>query len=377
MNEMPGEIISGNGVNRPPVPAEQGDDSIEIRYMKICEAADVVRLIYQCYGYTYFYENFYSPERIAEFNKRGVMKSLVAVNKLGEIIGHMTLFTNESVGNVAVSGAKEDCKLAEPSMVMVRPDYRNRGVLTRMMNRALKEDFSYTKNLSGLFAPPISEHIYSQLVMYKYGFKDCGCLLGNYPPAHIKDISDTQAQRISLVLTYYSLQKQNNPIIYPPDRHRKMILDIYDNLDMIPKWEEPQCHYEAYRCKGTSLVKTKFAPQLNNATIKVKRYGTDIVACVKKKMKEMLARNTEAILLYLSLNDPLTFGFVEQFERMGFFFAGVLPGMSIGDALILQYLNVNHFNYDKIQVASKKAEEILEYIRNCELAARKRIRLVG
>ncbi|MCC5464612.1 GNAT family N-acetyltransferase [Pelosinus sp. Bkl1] len=377
MCEVSNEIISAKGKDIPILLAKKDDDHIEIRYMKLCEAVDVVRLIYQCYGYTYFYENFYYPEHIAEYNERGVMRSLVAVNKNGEIIGHMTLFRNEIIGNIARTGTKEECKLGEPSMVMVRPDYRNMNIFSRMMNRVMKEDLSYTKNLSGLFSPPISEHIYSQLAMYKCGFKDCGCLLGNYPPAEIKDISNKQSQRISLVLTYYSLQNRKNKIIYPPSQHRKMILDIYGNLGAVPNWEEPQCHYDDQSYKETSLIKAKIVPKLNNASIKVSRYGADIVECVKKKMKEMLAKNTEAILLYLSLNDPLTYKFAEQFEQMGFFFAGVLPAMSIGDALILQYLNASNFDYNKVQIASKNAKEILDYVRKCELKARHMIRLVG
>jgi GNAT superfamily N-acetyltransferase len=377
MNEISKELIPRNGIDMPIVLAKKDDDYIEIRYMKLCEAVDVVRLIYQCYGYTYFYEKFYYPEHIAEYNKRGVMKSLVAVNKSGEIIGHMTLFKNEIIGDIALSGTKEECKLGEPSMVMVRPDYRNKNIFNRMMNRVMKEDFSYTENLSGLFSPPISAHVYSQLAMYKFGFKDCGCLLGNYPPAEIKDISNKQSQRISLVLTYYPLQNRKNNIIFPPSQHRKMILDIYSNLGAVPNWEEPRCHYDDHSDKDTSLIKTKIVPRLNNASIKVSRYGADIVECVKKKMKEVLAKNTQAILLYLSLNDPLTYKFAEQFEQMGFFFAGILPAMSIGDALILQYLNASNFDYNKIQLASKNAAEILDYVRKCEVKARHMVRLVG
>lgn len=377
MYEIFHETILAHRKEIPIIVEKNDDDYIEIRDMKLCEAVDVVRLIYQCYGCTYFYEKFYFPEKIAEYNKQGVMRSLVAVNKNGEIVGHMTLFKNEMIGNIALSGIKEESKLGEPSMVMVRPDYRNRNIFSRMMNRVMKEDSFYTKNLSGLFSPPISEHIYSQLAMYKCGFKDCGCLLGNYPPAEIKDISNEQSQRISLVLTYYSLQNQKKDIIYPPYQHRKMILDIYSNLGIVPNWEEPKCNYEDHNNKQTSLVKTKIAPELNNASIKIGRYGADIVECVRKEMKEMLNKNTKAILLYLSLNDPLTYKFAERFEAMGFFFAGVLPAMSIGDALILQYINVSNYDYGKVQLASKKAKEILNYVRKCECKAKHMVRLVG
>jgi serine/threonine-protein kinase RsbW len=341
-------------------------DNIKIRNMKISEAIGVTRLISQCYGDTYFYRDFYFPERIAELNERGVMKSLVAVNELDEIIGHMTLFKNESIGSVAISGTKEDCKLGEPAMVMVRPDYRHMGILNRMMNQVLKEDFSYTEKLTGLFCPPISEHVYSQLAMYRYGFKDCGCLVGNYPPAEIIDISSKKAQRLSLILTYYSLKNCSNDIIYPPRHHRKIILAIYENLGIAPKWETPQENCDDYDYTGHSLLKTVIVPTLHNASIRVCKYGADIIKTVKREIREMLIKGVEVILLYISLNDPLTYTLTSDFEQLGFFFAGVLPATSIGDTLILQYLSVSNFDYDNIQVSSEKAIEILNYVKQSE-----------
>lgn len=341
-------------------------ENIKIRNMKISEAIGVTRLISHCYGDTYFYRDFYSPERIAELNERGVMKSLVAVNELDEIIGHMTLFKNESIGSVALSGTKENCRLGEPAMVMVRTDYRHMGILNRMMNQMLKEDPSYTENLIGLFCPPISEHVYSQLAMYRYGFKDCGCLIGNYPSAEIINISSKKIQRLSLILTYYSLQKCSNDIIYPPRQHRKIILEIYENLGIVPEWKTSQDNYADYACADTSVLKTVIVPILRNASIRVRKYGADIIETVKKQMREMLIKGVEVILLYISLNDPLTYKLTSEFEQLGFFFAGILPATSIGDALILQYLSASHFDYNNIQVTSKKAKEILNYVKQCE-----------
>ena len=52
-----------------------------------------------------------------------------------------------------------------------------------------------------------------------------------------------------------------------------------------------------------------------------------------------------------------------EFEKLGFFFAGVLPCARIGDTLILQYLNNVDLDYEKIAAYSDIAKELLGYIR--------------
>jgi hypothetical protein len=63
------------------------------------------------------------------------------------------------------------------------------------------------------------------------------------------------------------------------------------------------------------------------------------------------------------LADPLTWHLTGEFEKMGFFFAGVLPQSQVGDALVLQYLNNVAFDYNKLVLYSDFTKEIMEYIR--------------
>ena len=51
--------------------------------------------------------------------------------------------------------------------------------------------------------------------------------------------------------------------------------------------------------------------------------------------------------MYLNMRDPGTFYFTEEFERLGFFFSGILPGASGGEALILNILNNVPFIMEK------------------------------
>ena len=52
-----------------------------------------------------------------------------------------------------------------------------------------------------------------------------------------------------------------------------------------------------------------------------------------------------------------------EFEKMGFFFAGINPGSSGTDLLDLQFLNNVAIDYSRLQFAAETAQQIAEYIR--------------
>jgi len=52
-----------------------------------------------------------------------------------------------------------------------------------------------------------------------------------------------------------------------------------------------------------------------------------------------------------------------DFEKMGFFFSGIMPGSNGRDRLILQYLNNQRIDYEKIHINSDTGKKILEYIK--------------
>jgi serine/threonine-protein kinase RsbW len=97
----------------------------------------------------------------------------------------------------------------------------------------------------------------------------------------------------------------------------------------------------------------------------VEKYGNKIVAEIKAELKELCYKKIEAVNLYLNLFDPLTAVMTEEFEKLGFFFAGVMPGgLAVGDALILQYLNNVPIDYSQINITSPIAQQLVAYIQS-------------
>ena len=87
---------------------------------------------------------------------------------------------------------------------------------------------------------------------------------------------------------------------------------------------------------------------------------------VKSRLRELCLKRFEIIHLCLGLSNPQTAHYCQQFESLGFFFAGILPGTKVGDALILQYLNNVPIDYEKIKTKSQKGSELLAYIKNLD-----------
>lgn len=333
--------------------------AVRIRPMALHEAAGVVALIRHCYGPTYFYQNLYCADKIAELNRSGAMQSIVAVNEADVIVGHMTIFNNETIGSVALSGKRDASRLGEPAMLMVRSDHRSQGILARMMALALAPGGACARDLEGLFCPPVTDHVYSQRAMYQYGFLDCGYLLDYYPPAHIVGLSADAGQRTSLVLTYLARTSSRRRHVYPPARHARMVMDTIAYLGDEAVLGEPH----RYVAHAETVVQTSIAVNLGNACIKILRCGRDVRQCLVREMGMLRGLRIEAVLLYLSLNDPATAVMADDVETLGFHFAGVLPGTTIGDALILQYVAAGRATPPCPALASARARQIFAYVR--------------
>jgi serine/threonine-protein kinase RsbW len=115
---------------------------------------------------------------------------------------------------------------------------------------------------------------------------------------------------------------------------------------------------------ATSIVKIRQIASMRYARMIIEGYGRNIVSELRSKVKEICRQKNETINLFLNLSDPLTGTYAPQFEKLGFFFAGILPGgFNNGDALILQYLNNVPIDYDAIQVKSAIAQKLLAYVR--------------
>lgn len=86
---------------------------------------------------------------------------------------------------------------------------------------------------------------------------------------------------------------------------------------------------------------------------------------MRAELRTLCVRGIAEIALFAGLEDGTAARHLARFEALGFFFAGIFPETTIGDALVLQYLNNIDFDYGSVHLLPV-AEPLLDHIRRCD-----------
>ncbi|MBU2652149.1 MAG: ATP-binding protein [Bacteroidetes bacterium] len=325
-----------------------GSIQYTVRRMKPDEAIGVSRCAYSAYGYDYYHDDVYYPDRVRELNSQEKMLSYVAVSDEGEIIAHCAL-ERPQLENIPELG-----------MAFTQPRYRGQGCLNSF-NIIIMED-SVKWGFHGLYVQCVTAHPFSQKAILKYNFRNTAILLSTLMERTYKGIELKKIQRESFAIMYYYLIKPERHIIYTPEQHREILRKIYDHLEVKPEFVLPVKGLQLP--EEPTIISTTGDSKTLTAIIKIEKYGKDVMEVLYRNLRGACILKNETVYLFLKLDDPITAIMTKEFETMGFFFAGILPGENGSDQLILQYLNNHTIDYDLLQVASETGKEILEYIRS-------------
>jgi serine/threonine-protein kinase RsbW len=281
------------------------------------------------------------------------------LNRSGELISAVAVTEdNVFMGHAGLLYQYPEDRIAELTFVFVNVEYRGQGALNRLNEFLLATPKS--RELAGIYAYAVANHVFTQKALVRGGFKDCGILLATSPMSwKFKGIAGDAAQRISVVLAFKYMETPRRLRLYPPARHRDMVAKLYRHLGVDHDFPTPPL---AAPGAGTPEILSSVNPAEGCAEIFVARYGDGVVREVRKLLRAFCLQQVAATNLFLNLEDPATFLLTEEFEKLGFFFAGILPSARVGDSLILQYLNNVDLDYSKIAAYSEAAREILAYI---------------
>jgi len=322
----------------------------EIRPMRSHEAIQVSKCFYQSYGYSFVYRQIYFPDRIVELNDKGQISSVVAITSDGEVIGHCALIDWDSRPNVREIG-----------LAVVKPGFRGQGCLTQLAQYLI--DKARSEGVEALFVLAATNHTYSQQVIHRFGFNDCGLLVGLGPTTlSFKSLTETLPQRETYMICFRHLKKPEDLRLYPPEHHKEFIRKLYRNIGIEPLFETPAEPEPQFSEPHSKLTVEHYSPT-GFGWIEIEAYGSDVLQEIKTRLKELCLRHIEVIQLYCNLGDPLTYYMTGQLEQLGFFFAGIKPASTVGEALVLQYLNNVAVDYERINLTSTTGEDLRQYVR--------------
>ncbi len=320
----------------------------QVRPMREDEAIEVSKCAFKSHGYSFFDDHIYYPERLVELIRSGDMISIVAVTNDDVFMGHGCMLFQYP----------ED-RSAELTFVFVNPEFRGQGALGRITEALLAA--KSRRPLEGAYAYAVANHALTQKSNVRLNIHECGILLATSPASwKFKGIPVDPNQRISVVLSFRYIGTPRKLTLYPPAHHREIVWKLYRSIGAGHEFAAPADRLEP---SGESEILTGTSPSEGCAEVFLKKCGENVVREVRRLLRDFCLQHYSAINLFLSLEDPKTYHLTAELEKLGFFFAGILPGARIGDALILQYLNNVDLDYGKITAYSENAKEILAYIR--------------
>jgi serine/threonine-protein kinase RsbW len=313
------------------------------------DAIEVSKCAYRAYGYTYA-DYIYYPEKIVEYNRSGLMASLVAVSGDGELMGH-----------AALKFPYPNAPIAEIGVAFVKPKFMRLGLFNMLISRLIEKGRSM--GLAGVTGIAVTSHPISQKMASRQVSRDCGIFLGAFPSdLDFKSLVGRTRQKESGVLSFLSFHRTEKRDLFPPAEHREMVKRLFREMAISVEIPETGMEVQSHS-ESPSRIESSTVSVLNTAEILVIDYNDSTFEELRDTWRRIRLEKIDVIYLFLNMENPHCARFAEQCKGIGFFFSGVLPsGASGKHALILQYLNNLKIDYSLIKPYSKTAQDLIEYI---------------
>ena len=310
------------------------------------DMAEVCRLAWRCYGFTHE-ELLYDPKLLTDKVMRGEFTSVIAIDTdSGSIIGHEGLKHHDP-------GAK----VPELGLAFVDPAFRSPG-LPEKMARCLFDRAEEEGN-KGIFDCSVTTHTFSQKGMHEMGARPCGLMLGIAASGmQARELATSRQEKGSVVNHYFAFDRTPETI-FIPRCHRAMVEEIYRWLAVPRDFGAPR----TAPVSGPSSVSLSHLPAALNVTIvSVQTIGADTADEVAAGLNQCRKDRKDAVYVFLPTNDPASPQLVEACERMGFFFAGVMPHIHDGaDRFLMQYVDIP-LDLSAIKVFGDMTARLFDYV---------------
>jgi hypothetical protein len=322
------------------LPAAPSSAAYTIRRLRADDAVGVVRCVRQIYGESYVHPELYDADAIVRLNGDGKLVSVVALAG-SEVVGHYAL-ERPDLGEIAETGE-----------ALVLPEHRHHQLMERM--RDLLETEARRLQLRGLYGNVVTNHVYSQRVVERFGEFPCAFSLG-WSPRSFHNMEQSLSQRMSEIVYFKHLQQPTRASIFIPARHAAWCGRIYAQFQLEVEG------LSGTPAAGGGEISVEHRPDLARAVLRVHSVGADSVEAIRSHQRRLLAAGTEAIFLELPLAQAGTPALCEAAERLGFYFSGIGPRFARdGDALRMQQVTVA-LDVAQIQVENPLARELLAYV---------------
>lgn len=319
-------------------------DNYTIRRLTPDDAAGVVNCVREVYGESYVHKDLYDAAAIVKQNNAGELISVVALDPDGRVVGHYAIVEPQPHG------------IGETGEALVLPEHRHHDLMDRM--REVLESEAIRVGLIGLFGHLVTNHVYSQKVVERFGEWPCAVQLGSLPRT-FHNWAEPLTQRLSTLIYFKYLGQPIAADVHMPERHRPIAESAYRRLgvsmNLLPK---------SSPLVGNTERTIDYRADLQCGTIRVRRLGADIAAVVQQSRDQLRSQGGEAVFLELPLAQPGVRAACDAAESVGFFFSGIGPSFAPdGDVLLMQWLACD-LDVNALKIDQDCARELVQYVRH-------------
>ncbi|MFM8551853.1 MAG: ATP-binding protein [Nitrospiraceae bacterium] len=326
------------------------DETITTRPMKPEESAELARLVYRCYGYTYPGSFIYYPEKVEAQQRAGLMKSYVACNQRGELIGHL-----------AMTFPRPDARVVESGQAVVDPRYRGHGLFQRM--KAQARDDVAAHRVVGIYSEAVTVHPFSQKGSLDVGAHEVGFLLGyTSGTVSFRNISESdKPRRQSVAFLYLTALAHEPATVFLPAPYRDLAQGIYRATGISRSVVTDQGSRQAGLPPSGHLT-ISLRPDHNQAILTLDQLGRDTLDAVRAHLHELKLQRVDCMYVDVPLVQEGAGELGATLRDLGFFFGAIIPEFGRGDVLRLQYLNNVDIVPADIHTASEAGRTLLAAI---------------
>ena len=306
-------------------------------------ARALVDLVYSSYGLTFHRDFVYSPERLLELNRRGFVRSFLAIED-GVVLGHLGWirpFFELSRGGEPVT----DDGIGEVGLSIVRPEARARHVQTQLAMFMVEWTRPHAK--FGGFMKCVTNHAYSQRTAANMGGKPLALFLAGVPKWVVYDrATEPPSSPISTLLYHVALQ---------PTPARE--LRIPPHLDwveaLVRESGEPRTLvYGGPLDAAPTDLEVEFQPSKRRAQVHVLHAGPDLAIRLADTNQWLLGGHMEHVSYFLPADSVHVQRQALALEGYGIFPAGWIPALHGGARDVLVYGSIVHQDLDDAAIVT-------------------------
>jgi len=308
---------------------------------------EITRLAWRCYGYTQE-EVLYNLDSLKEKFNSGEIRPIVFFDpESGNMMAHEALKYHDP-----------DTKVSELGLAFIDPVYRCPNQSTQFAEEA--KNLSRSNGDLGMFDCSVTTHTFSQKAMQELvGSMPCSILIGIVAQGMKTKSLTTKQQQKGTTINHYLPFDFSAKTIYTSKRHEAMTENVYDWLEL-PRTIKTT---SAVKPEQESSISVFPLPDEHNVSfIIVHDIGFDAIQKITDAMQQAKKERKDATYLFLPACSGALPDLLEQCEKIGFSFAGIMPHIHGGDdRVLMQYINLD-LNLAEIRVYGDRSRQLLAYI---------------